>query len=349
MGIRTLNTNKRERSPSQPWWIDLPTEKLLDVRICDLELSLEDTALGGRVQQLLTEFEQRGLCFRPYVWLSVDWFTPDGSTGFAVPFYLAHRRLARLERAHMHEVEGGVHSWCMQLMRHEAGHAIDHAYRLRRRRRWRETFGSSSAPYEDSYSPNPRSRAFVQHLDRWYSQSHPLEDFAETFSVWLRPGWRKRYAGWPALTKLHYVDELMGGLADSLPPVRTRSRPDHVASLRITLREYFRRRQELYGAALPKPHDRLLRQLFPLRDQRGRESAARFLTRRRVDLARRVAEGTSQPRYLVEQLVQEMIASARRLELRLARAEDDAFVDACIFLTSATLRFLHGTRPRFDR
>ena len=30
----------------------------------------------------------------------------------------------------MLEVEGGEHEWCMRILRHEAGHAIDNAYRL---------------------------------------------------------------------------------------------------------------------------------------------------------------------------------------------------------------------------
>ena len=65
------------------------------------------------------------------------------------------------------------------------------------------------------YKPNPASRNYVQHLRLWYAQSHPDEDFAETFAVWLRPrsNWRTRYIGWPALKKLRYVDELMGELA----------------------------------------------------------------------------------------------------------------------------------------
>ena len=45
------------------------------------------------------------------------------------------------------------------------------------------------------------------HLEQWYAQSHPDEDFAETFAVWLAPDshWRERYAGWPVLRKLEYV------------------------------------------------------------------------------------------------------------------------------------------------
>ena len=159
--------------------------------------------------------------FRPYVWLSTDWFTPDGLSGFAIPFFLAHPRLARLEGRHMLEVEGGGHDWCMKLLRHETAHAIDNAYRLRRRKRWREVFGRASEKYAEAYLPRPLSREYVLNLDDWYSQSHPLEDFAETFSVWLQPRsqWRRRYADWPALKKLEYVDELMERIGADPPPV----------------------------------------------------------------------------------------------------------------------------------
>ena len=108
---------------------------------------------------------------------------------------------------------GRTWSECMAILRHEAGHAVQHAYQLQRRRRWQQLFGPSSKHYPLYYRPNPASRRYVQHLRRWYAQSHPDEDFAETFAVWLRPrsNWRTRYAGWPALKKLEYVDELMGG------------------------------------------------------------------------------------------------------------------------------------------
>ena len=55
----------------------------------------------------------------------------------AVPFYLTHPRLERLEKAQMLEVEGGEHEWCMRILRHEAGHVIDNVYKLRLRRQRR--------------------------------------------------------------------------------------------------------------------------------------------------------------------------------------------------------------------
>jgi hypothetical protein len=61
----------------------------------------------------------------------------------------------------------------MAILRHEAGHAVQHAYQPQRRRRWQQLFGPSSKRYPRHYRPNPASRRFVQHLRLWYAQSHP--------------------------------------------------------------------------------------------------------------------------------------------------------------------------------
>ena len=82
-------------------------------------------------------------------------------------------------------------------MRHECGHAIDHAYRFSSREDWRAIFGSPEAEYApETYQPRPYSKGFVRHLPNWYAQAHPDEDFAETFAVWLsmKPEeWREQY------------------------------------------------------------------------------------------------------------------------------------------------------------
>src|SRR5207248_9879463 len=87
-----------------------------------------------------------------------EWFSPDNTPGIAIPFYLAHPRLMRLERKMIIEVEGGTQSECMRILRHEAGHVVQHAYQLHRRRRWRELFGRSSTRYPNYYRPDPASR-----------------------------------------------------------------------------------------------------------------------------------------------------------------------------------------------
>src|SRR5262245_20177629 len=164
-------------------WADWDDERLLELRLCDLDLRIEGTALEERIAELNRELELRGLGFRTHVYRADEWFCPDGVPGIAIPFYLAHPRLERLELAQMLEVEGGTRDWCMRILRHEAGHAIENAYLLRRRRRRQELFGKSTQPYPDYYAPRPYSRSFVTHLDAWYAQSHPDEDFAETFAV----------------------------------------------------------------------------------------------------------------------------------------------------------------------
>jgi hypothetical protein len=187
------------RSRSQPIWADWPDEEILDLKFCDLDLRLEDTEVVKPVQQLYRELKRKGLVFRPHCWLSHEWFVEDYIPGIAIPFYLAHPRLKAIERKMMLEVEGGTHRWCMQILRHECGHALENAYRLRSRKQVQALFGKTTQKYPDHYFPQPCSRDYVIHLEPYYAQCHPDEDFAETFAVWMTPGldWEKRYAQWP--------------------------------------------------------------------------------------------------------------------------------------------------------
>jgi hypothetical protein len=200
-------------------WETLSDEELLKRRLSSLRVTVEGTWLEDCVSSLHQELEERGIRLRPHTWISSEWFSPDRKPGIAIPFYLAHPRLMKLEKKMMLDVEGGTWSECMAILRHEAGHTVQQAYQLHRRRRWQQLFGLSSKRYPLYYRPNPGSRRYVQHLRLWYAQSHPDEDFAETFAVWLRPrsNWRTRYAGWPALKKLEYVDQLMGEIAGKRP------------------------------------------------------------------------------------------------------------------------------------
>ena len=150
-------------------WEKLPKQQLLDVRLCDLDLTLEGSWVEGPIERVLGELAERDLRIRPHFWLSDEWFSPTGVPGVAVPFYLAHPRLMRLERTEMLEVEGGSVSECTMYLRHELGHAVDHAFGLSRKRAWQKHFGRSSTPYPDYYNPNPASRRFVVHLDGWYA------------------------------------------------------------------------------------------------------------------------------------------------------------------------------------
>src|SRR5436189_6474519 len=148
----------------------------------------------------------------------------------------------------MLEVEGGGPESALRILRHEAGHAIDNAFQLRRRPTRRRLFGLPTVPYPEYYTPKPHSKSFVQHLDHWYAQSHPDEDFAETFAVWLDPGsmWATRYAGWPAQRKLDYLDRLMREVARRRPIVKSKRQVDPLPRLKKTLGEHYRAKREHY-------------------------------------------------------------------------------------------------------
>ena len=277
---------KKRARRARHHWERWPDERILDLRLSDLRLRVGGRRLLGTIAQLSRELRAKGLRLRPHYWLSGEWFCPEGVPGIAVPFYLAHPRLKRLEREMMLEVEGGTEEHCLSLMRHETGHALANAYRLHRRRDWQRHFGKSSQKYPKSYVPKPYSKRFVVHLDNWYAQSHPDEDWAETFAVWLRPGsdWRRRYRGWPAFRKLDYVDTLMEELRERPPSVRTRTEQTPARQLRKTLRRYYHEKQALYGRKTPLFFDRDLRRLFVSGPALGRhEKAGRYLRRRRME------------------------------------------------------------------
>jgi len=319
------------------------------MRICDLRLRIEDTPLERRIQRLYEELRLRQIRFRPHCWFSDEWFSPDGVPGIGIPFFLAHPRLARLERKQVLDVEGGTKEWCMQILRHEAGHAIDTAYRLHRRRIWRDAFGKYSQPYPEYYHPKPYSKSYVQHLDQWYAQSHPAEDFAETFAVWIKPrsGWRAHYRGWPALKKLECVNQLITGTREQRAKVVSRR---HVAShrtIRITLGEYYRKKRARYGIDHPAFPDRDLRRLFSdPRDGPGSVSAATFLRRVGPELRRTVAQCTGEYQYTINQVLEEMIDRCRELDLRLDRRREQAKRDTLVMLTVQTMNYLHGGHHR---
>ena len=345
-----VETDAADRDSLKPGgWTTLGDEALLAVRMCDLGLTIAGTEIEPRIAQLNAEIEARGLSFRPHYWLSDDWFTPDGVPGIAIPFYLAHPRLAKLELAQMLEVEGGDAESCLRILRHEAGHAIDNAYLLRRRPKRRRLFGNPSTEYPEYYTPKPYSKSFVLHLDHWYAQSHPDEDFAETFAVWLDPQsmWETRFDGWPAQRKLEYMDRLMREVARRRPAVTTKRTVDPLPRLKKTLADHYRGKREHYGLDHPDFYESDLRKLFSDAPQYAKNpSAARFVRRIRRDVRSTVASFTDSYQYTIEQLLEEIIERCREQNLRLTDSEEATKTDFMIFLTVQTMNYLHSGRHR---
>ncbi len=343
---------KRAQSPArrERAWTRLDDDALLDMRFCDLRLSLANSRLEASVRRLYAELARKGIRFRPHFWLSEEWFSPDGIPGIAIPFYLAHPRLMRLERRFMHEVEGGNDKWLMRILRHETGHAIDTAFALRRRKAWREAFGKASHRYPARYSPRPASRSFVLHLGHWYAQSHSTEDFAETFAVWLPPRarWRSQYAGWPALAKLEYVDATMRALEGQRAVRLSREIIEPLGENQRTLREHYRRKQARYEMDAIRTYERPLRRVFATREERPRGLAAStFLREVRPQLRRLLIRRARMHPYLVNHVMRTAILHARLLDLRVDGRRHAAKRNALAMLERIMLDMLLRDRENY--
>src|SRR5258707_13653271 len=249
----------------------------------------------------------------------------------------------------MMELEGGRVAGCMGIRRHEAGDVGQGAYQLPRRRRWRELFGPSSRRYPRYYRPNPASRRYVNHLPLWYAQSHPDEDFAETFAVWLTPrsNWRRRYARWPALKKLQYVDELMAEMARHKPPATRRLRVEPLSQLTQTLAEHYEKKQAHHAIDYPKIYDRDLRRIFSA-DPRHRRSpaASTFLRRNRAKIRQLVSKWTGEYELTLDSVFDDMIGRCRELKLRAVGSERQLRMEFIVLLTAKTVHSLYSPSRR---
>jgi len=321
-------------------WASLSDQELLERRISKLGLRLEGTALEPLIQELYAELTAHGLVFHPPTHIGDEWFVPIGIPAIFVPFFLVHDRLRALERTMMLEVEGGTKEWFMKLMRHEAGHAYSYAYQLQRKKKWRQIFGPTSREETpDTYRPRPFSRSYVMHLEDWYAQSHPDEDFAETFAVWLTPGldWRKRYAGWRALQKLEYVDELMKSLAGKPPPHRPEYRIADYDFLNVKLKTYYARKRKLYADTYPDFYDADLRQLFAAL---AGIKASSYLRQRRRRLMNSVCQWTNEKKFSVNRLLARLIERSDQLGLHVHNDDPQQDFRVSAFITTLVMNYL---------
>jgi len=325
----------------------LSDEQLLERRISSLGLTLEGTPLQPLIQQLYNELSARGLAFYPPAHIGDEWFVPIGIPAIFVPFFLVHDRLRALERSMMLEVEGETPEWFMKLMRHEAGHAYMYAYRLTRKKKWQELFGETSDEETPSfYRPRPFSRSYVMHLDDWYAQAHPDEDFAETFAVWLATPpdeWRQRYHGWKALEKLEYVDTLMREAAAGRPAVTRGRRISEARKLRKTLAHYYTGRRKLYAEDFPDFYDADLRAIF-WNGEPGSEPAARVMRKHRGALTASIVQATGQRKYTVSMLVRKLMLRCQELKLTAPQDPVRLHFDLAAYLSALVTNHLYTGR-----
>lgn len=328
---------------AQPDWVSLSDDELLEKKIRALALKLEGTGLQPLIQQLYDELSAKGLAFHPPCHVGDEWFVPVGIPAIFVPFFLTHERLRKLERKMILEVEGETPEWFMRLMRHEAAHAYSYAYQLYKKRKWQETFGLASTEETGFYRPRPYSRSYVVHLDDWYAQSHPDEDFAETFAVWLTPGldWRARYKGWKALQKLEYLDGLMRSLAAKPPVHRPEYRVEDHDCLNIKLKTFYARKRKLYEDTYPNFYDNDLRQLFAAGpDVAGRVKASVLLRQRRRQIMDSVCQWTNEKKYRVHKLLNRLIERCDQLDLYIKPDDAQLNLQVSAYVTTLVMNYL---------
>lgn len=304
-------------------WAKLSDDELLDVRICELGLQLEQADYYPQIGRILDELHQRDIDIHPRVYVGDEWFSPDGEAAVAIPFFLLHPRLRQLEKEMMYECEGESPSEFKKLFRHELGHVFDHAFHVSRRKTWQKTFGNSKKPYNTiSYRPRPYSKNFVRNISDEYAQAHPDEDFAETFAVWLDPNsqWVEKYKGWGALKKLQYVDRVckeFAGVPVSPPTGRMISDARY---LRSTLRNYYKKKKKLFEDYSPDFFDRDLSKIFgSLVEKPFSESAASYLKSERNQFVDSLSRWTNERKVVINELYDDFIQRAKDLQLVLKK------------------------------
>jgi hypothetical protein len=329
------------------WWEHLSDEELLQSRIADLKLTIEGTDLENHTNELYAELDAKNIVYHPPCYLADEWFVLEGSTAIGIPFYLAHPRLKTLEEKMMLEAEGGTPSWCLKLLRHEAGHALFYAYGFSKRKIVQRTFGRSPKDPPETYRPKPYSKSFVQHLDNWYAQAEPDEDFAETFAVWLTPGldWRVHYRGWPALKKLELMERLMNEVSGAQPRCPSIEKNFEAKKLRLKLMTYYQRKQKLYAQDYPDFYDRELKSVFSSDGETSDgESAYRFLKRNRRIIIDKVARWSREKKITVNNLYRKLMERSQELSLKVGKNEAETQMEITAFLTAMAANYLYTGR-----
>jgi len=319
--------------------------------LSEMNLKIEGSNLEKLISRLYSELEHRGMRFKPRFYLTDTWGCPNKVPLIGIPFYYANSVLSQIADRMNGDLED-EHELMMTL-RHEAGHAINYAYRLYSLKEWQETFGRFDEPYHDFFHPNPQSREFVKHLyqqvgsyaGRIYAQKHPDEDFAETFAVWLTPRskWREKYRNWGALKKLRFVDQLMKEIGPKKPVVTDGERINPIENLNITLLEYYNKSEERYRQKAQGYVDDVLQEIFSTNGKgEKRIPAGAFIEKNRNHLVDMISHWTGEEISSVTPLIEKLIDRAKELSLNLSpRRQSRKLIEVTALATTLVMNFTY--------
>jgi hypothetical protein len=327
---------------------------LLNTRICDLTLGLEQTLLHRCIDKLYKELESKKLSFRPPYYFTCagdEWGCPDRVPIIGIPFHLADNRLVRIER------EMGYTSYdkrdLMILLRHEAGHAFNYAYRLYDEEEWHEVFGDfyNTYPTNFRFKFNPFSREYVrsQGDPKYYAQAHSDEDFAETFAVWLTPrsNWRNVYQKWPSIKKLEFVDKTMKRLRNRRPTISSGPVDAPYLSKTYTLIEYYGEALDNFKDKALGIYDEDLKKIFPKRSNGHRKTllAKDLIRSNRRFLIGVISRWTRAREKAVAPVIGRFFLRCRELRLALSPDEESYSLASLAALgTTVVMNYLHTGR-----
>ncbi len=338
----------KEKGPEAHFSEGLPPKsaELLQLRIKDLKLHLAGTPLEKFIQQLYAELEAKGISLKPQCYLSDQWGCPSGVPVIGIPFYLADPNLLTIED----QLGAGAETErdIMMYLRHEAGHALNYAFKLYETDEWRKLFGDYAKPYSESYKPHPFSRKYVVHISGWYAQKHPDEDFAETFAVWLTPNstWAERYKGWGALKKLSYVQQVVEKLGHADPAVTLNDRDLDVEQMEETVLDHYRHRllEEKIDLSIGDHLDQDLLNLFESADPASTR-ADTLVRAERQSLIHGVTQYSGVSRGVVKSVLDHLLERITALNLTVHRDKAREYMTRLTaLLTALAMNYLYTDR-----
>lgn len=333
----------------------LERQILLNLPLNCLPLNLESAPFKKAVFRLKRDILNKRLNFFPHIWVSTDWFCPDGSCGVAVPFYLFNPTLMSMEKEKMGFVEGENYDQILKLLRHETGHAFENLYGTRSHPLRKAVFGhSKSKTYPASYKPRVFSNRYIHHLGEGYAQSHPDEDFAETFATWLaytRQQWQYKYrTSKHVLQKLSVIENLVK-YSQSRSPLKscTYNEYEPIQKEKKTLKAYFQEKARRLKPSLSLEARKVLKDLKPSSHSLNRSyiyDLDQYFKKNKSKMIQDIASSIGIYQYQASQLLKPLEKEVSQLSPM--PLENDKQVYSHL-LDTATLVALEGLRLRKDR
>jgi hypothetical protein len=325
---------------------------LLNTRICDLKLNLEETLLSRCLDKLYSELDNKQISFKPSYYFTCagdEWGCPDRVPIIGIPFHLADNSLVRIEK------EMGYTSYdkydLMALLRHEAGHAINYAYALYDEQEWSDYFGDFNATYPANFrfKFNPFSRKYVKSEGepKYYAQAHPDEDFAETFAIWLTPrsNWRVVYKRWPAIKKLEYIDRTMRKLRHKKPLVISGNLDSPCTAKNYTLIEYYGEDLSNFKDKALGIYDQDLARIFVAKNHKKNIQARDLIRKNRRFLLETISRWTGAREKVVAPVIGRFYQRCRELKLCfLPENEGYCLASLAALGTTVVMNYLHTGR-----